>query len=385
MKKNWVTKSLGEVIKLEYGKPLPKEDRDSNGAYPAYGANGVKCRTNKFLCDEPSIIVGRKGSAGEVTLTEEKYWPLDVTYFVTFDPEQYDLIFLFHCLKSLSLQKLAKGVKPGINRNDVYDLEFSFPPISEQKEIVKIIEDASEQAQHLRDIYEKKLEAVTELERSIIHQAFEGKLEKHTSFTASPEFGAHVIAYGYHWHEGQRKNRSYGHVKTQKFLHLAESIANVDMGRQPIKDAAGPNDFQHMLRAEGWAKSNLFFEFTPRLTGNGYDFKKLGDYNKLIGGALEAVKPYKDKLEKILALMMPMNTREAEVLATVHAAWNNLLLDNVKITDDAIIHEARENWTESKRSIPENEFRKAITTIRNNGIVPDGTAKRVTGQESLPL
>ena len=80
-----------------------------------------------------------------------------------------------------------------------------------------------------------------------------------------------------------------------------------------------------------------------------------------------------------------MNTREAEVLATVHAAWNNLLLDNVTITDDAIIHEARENWTESKRSIPENEFRKAISTIRKNGIVPDGTAKRVRGQESLPL
>lgn len=105
----------------------------------------------------------------------------------------------------------------------------------------------------------------------------------------------------------------------------------------------------------------------------------------MIGGALEAVKPFKNKLDKVLALMMPMNTREAEVLATVHAAWNNLLLDNVAITDDAIIYEARENWTESKRSIPESEFRKAITTIRTSGIIPDGTAKRVTGQESLPL
>ena len=48
-------------------------------------------------------------------------------------------------------------------------------------------------------------------------------------------------------------------------------------------------------------------------------------------------------------------------------------------------HEARENWTESKRNIPENKFRVAITIRRNNGIVPDGTACRVTGQESLPL
>ncbi len=45
----WETKKLGEVIKLEYGKPLPKEIRDEGGKYPAYGANEVKwwkCKLN---------------------------------------------------------------------------------------------------------------------------------------------------------------------------------------------------------------------------------------------------------------------------------------------------------------------------------------------------
>jgi len=87
MKEGWKLKKLGEVIQLEYGKPLPKNDRQEEGAYPAYGANGVKCRTNLFYKDKASIIVGRKGSAGEVTLTEDKFWPLDVTYFVTFDED----------------------------------------------------------------------------------------------------------------------------------------------------------------------------------------------------------------------------------------------------------------------------------------------------------
>ncbi len=105
----WKTKKLGEVIKLEYGKPLPKESREEGGKYPAYGANGVKCWSNQYCLDRPSIIVGRKGSAGEVNLTEEKFWPLDVTYFVTYDDTQYDLTFLYHCLKHLRLTKLAKG------------------------------------------------------------------------------------------------------------------------------------------------------------------------------------------------------------------------------------------------------------------------------------
>jgi len=132
----WESKFIGEAVKLEYGKPLPKDDRDEKGAFPAYGANGVKCWTNKFFVDKPSIIVGRKGSAGEVTLTEDKFWPLDVTYFVTFDEKTYDLIFLYYCLKSLKLTKLAKGVKPGINRNNVYQIKFSFPPLNEQRRIV---------------------------------------------------------------------------------------------------------------------------------------------------------------------------------------------------------------------------------------------------------
>ncbi len=85
-----------------------------------------------------------KGSAGEITLTEEKFWPLDVTYFVTFDDRRHNLIFLYHCLKSLQLTRLAKGVKPGLNRNDVYSIEFAFPPLPEQKRIAAILDEAFE-------------------------------------------------------------------------------------------------------------------------------------------------------------------------------------------------------------------------------------------------
>jgi len=61
----WPTRKLGDLITLEYGKPLPESERDPSGIVPAFGANGVLCRTNKSYCDGPSIIVGRKGSAGE--------------------------------------------------------------------------------------------------------------------------------------------------------------------------------------------------------------------------------------------------------------------------------------------------------------------------------
>ncbi len=142
MSARWKEQTLGEVLRLEYGKPLDAADRKPNGLYPVYGANGEKGRSDKFYIDKPSIIVGRKGSAGEVNLTEENFWPLDVTYFVTFDERQHELRFLYYLLTTLNLPRLAKGVKPGINRNEVYALGTRIPSLPEQQRIVGILDEA---------------------------------------------------------------------------------------------------------------------------------------------------------------------------------------------------------------------------------------------------
>lgn len=178
----WQIKRLDDVLKLEYGKPLPKDQRDDDGKFPAYGANGIKCRTNQFYWDKPSIIVGRKGSAGEVNLTSEKFWPLDVTYFVDFDERQYDLMFLYYCLTGLNLQFLAKGVKPGINRNDVYAIECAFPSLPEQKCIVAILDEAFASITQAVTNAEKNLANARELFESYLNSVFaqkgEGWVEK---------------------------------------------------------------------------------------------------------------------------------------------------------------------------------------------------------------
>jgi type I restriction enzyme, S subunit len=173
---DWEKKKLGEVIKLEYGKPLNESRRKADGLYPMYGANGIKGRTNDFYYDKKSIIVGRKGSAGEINLTEKKFWPLDVTYFVTFDKNKYDLMFLFFLLSNLDLPKLAKGVKPGINRNEVYDILSHFPSIEQQQTIVKKLEVLSFETKKLESIYKNKIESLEELKKSILQKAFSGGL-----------------------------------------------------------------------------------------------------------------------------------------------------------------------------------------------------------------
>jgi type I restriction enzyme S subunit len=172
MNKHWEKKKLGEVIKLEYGKPLPDSKRKTDGAYPVYGANGEKDRTDEYYHDKQSIIVGRKGSAGEINLTEKRFWPLDVTYYVTYDDKKYDLNFIYHLLGNLALPKLAKGVKPGINRNEVYAIDICIPQLSEQKRIVTILNEVFAAIATAKANAEKNLQNAKELFESYLQSLF---------------------------------------------------------------------------------------------------------------------------------------------------------------------------------------------------------------------
>jgi len=131
-----------DVCTLEYGAALPKRKR-IDGPYPVVGSNGITGYHNEYLIEGPAIIVGRKGSAGEVTLIEQHCFPIDTTYYVKqTDPTESDIIFLYWVLKSLDLPALRGGAGiPGLNRNDVYNAhQIPLPPLEVQKEIVAEIE-----------------------------------------------------------------------------------------------------------------------------------------------------------------------------------------------------------------------------------------------------
>jgi len=262
---------------------------------------------------------------------------------------------------------------------------FVLPSLEEQKAVSANLKQIKETSLKLQNIYRQKLDALTGIKQSLLHKAFTGQLTSssvvpavqklESPMTANAKLTADVIILAHYRHDVVRRDKTFGHVKAQKILHLAESCANVPLGRSPIKDAAGPNDFAHMLRAEEWAESNGFFKFNQR--DSGYIFHKMKGYNQLLSEAQERLKPFRQKLDKILGLLVPMDTQEAEVFATVHAAWNNLIVDRKPITDDAIIKEARDNWHQDKLKIPKEKFLKAIRLIRNEGLVPDGSAKPV--------
>jgi len=164
-------RKLGEIVELHYGKGILKHERKPDGKYPVYGANGVLDYSDKYLIDSEAVIVGRKGSAGEVTRVSGKFWPSDVTYYVLGN-DNIDIDYLFHALKNLNLQQLAVGVKPGINRNRVYELKIPLPPIVEQRKIVARLEGLLGKIKEARRLRAEAQEAAQNLLPAELHRIF---------------------------------------------------------------------------------------------------------------------------------------------------------------------------------------------------------------------
>ena len=149
--------NLHSLLTLEYGEALTAELRSGHG-YPVFGSNGEVGRHYKFLVPESGIIIGRKGSVGKVTWSEEPFWPIDTTYWVSCAPE--DRRWLYWVLSWLPLARLdsSTGV-PGLNRNDVYALSVDQPSIIERQKIVQIL-DTLDTAIHETEAIIAKLKAV---------------------------------------------------------------------------------------------------------------------------------------------------------------------------------------------------------------------------------
>lgn len=138
----WPRQRLGQLISLEYGKSLPEVYRDPTGNFIVAGSNGPQGFHSQALVKAPGIVIGRKGSAGQINWYDKDFWPIDTTYYVA-PKTVFNYRWLFYCLSTVHLPDLATATGvPGLNRNDVYEIELVVPPLTEQERLVRILDEA---------------------------------------------------------------------------------------------------------------------------------------------------------------------------------------------------------------------------------------------------
>lgn len=171
----WEETTIGDQLTLQRGFDITKEQQNA-GAVPVVSSGGIKSFHDKVMAKGPGVVIGRKGTLGKVFYLENDYWPHDTTLWVK-DFKGNEPRFVYYLFAGLNVKRLDSGTaNPALNRNQVHPIQIFWPPVSQQRLLIQTLDTINQETQRLAAIYEKKLAALAELKKSLLHQAFSGEL-----------------------------------------------------------------------------------------------------------------------------------------------------------------------------------------------------------------
>lgn len=160
---SWRELTVGKFAAFRYGKSLPASRRISSGSVPVYGSNGVTGYHDSSLTNGPTVIIGRKGTAGAVHYSSVPCWPIDTTFFVS--GRDAELVrFKYYALSALGLEGMnADSAVPGLNRDAAHAKELRVPDEPQQRAIVGVLgalDDRIELNRHMSETLKEMARAL---------------------------------------------------------------------------------------------------------------------------------------------------------------------------------------------------------------------------------
>jgi type I restriction enzyme S subunit len=195
----WKQKTLGEIATV-FGRGRSRhrprnEPKLYGGEYPFIQTGDIR-NANHFITEHSQTY-------SEAGLAQSKLWPkgticitiaanIAETGILGFDacfpdsvigvvpnPREADVGFVEYVLQAFKarLQAMGKGsAQANINMGTFEHERFPFPPVPDQKRIVAKLDSLSEETQHLESVCQQKLAALEALKKSLLHEAFSGRL-----------------------------------------------------------------------------------------------------------------------------------------------------------------------------------------------------------------
>ena len=176
----WVEKPLESLGEIRTGK-RDANHQVENGPYPFYTCAFGQFKSPTFSFDGPSIILpGNGANVGKVFFHDGRFEAYQRTYVVNELTQSINPRFLYFCFSANWPGWIAtKQFGSATNYIVVGDLKafpVPTPPLPVQKKTVEQLESFTEETQRLESLYQRKLAALDELKKSLLHRAFSGKL-----------------------------------------------------------------------------------------------------------------------------------------------------------------------------------------------------------------
>lgn len=175
----WVEAPIVDCFKVRSGDFLPAKGMASEGDVPVYGGNGITGSHNVSNLNGNQIIIGRVGAkCGNVRHVCGEIWLTDNAFHISKYIRPFDPAFLTRVLNLKNLRQTAnQAAQPVISYTTIKDVVLSFPAdIEKQGSIATRLDVLETRVEQVKAVYERKLAALDELKKSLLHQAFSGAL-----------------------------------------------------------------------------------------------------------------------------------------------------------------------------------------------------------------
>ncbi len=172
---------LGDLVNVKTGK-LDANAAVEGGKFPFFTCSRDIFEIDTYAFDCEAILLAGNNAVGDFNVKhyKGKFNAYQRTYVITVNERQQVLyrFLYFQMLKSLKKfksQSVGAGTK-FLKLGMIKELEIELPTLEEQQRIVSTMDSMREETQRLESIYQQKLAALAELKKSLLHEAFSGKL-----------------------------------------------------------------------------------------------------------------------------------------------------------------------------------------------------------------
>lgn len=166
----WTVGPVGNFAEFQRGFDITKKMQAETGSVPVVSSGGIKSYHDVAAVQGPGVVVGRKGSIGSLHFVEEDYWPHDTTLWCR-DFKGNVPKFVYYLLHKIDMKRLDSGAtNPALNRNFLHDEPIFWPGVTEQEEIVTVIESAESKI----ELHHTRLRLLRELYQGMLHDFMTG-------------------------------------------------------------------------------------------------------------------------------------------------------------------------------------------------------------------
>lgn len=172
---NYLRLKYKDVLKIKSGKDQ-KQVECENGIYPILGTGGQIGKTNSFLYDKPSVLIGRKGTINKPQYMETPFWTVD-TLFYSHIYEPNIPKYLFYSFQNVNWKKYdeSTGV-PSLSSSTIEGVDCNIPSKEEQLKVANFISLLDKKI----DLQSKKIEDLKLFKKGLILSLKKNSFDWHT-------------------------------------------------------------------------------------------------------------------------------------------------------------------------------------------------------------